>query len=361
MSPREAARLLGVSTSTIYRRIRSGEIAAVKRGRRWHITGTIGAPKMEWMKWPASNVALAFPVGMPSDVALLGLCDMPADTPVDGPGLALSMVKFQIHTAEGAKLAEEAALPHEGKVRCVFGRKDLTALWKRLGPGLRVPVRVTAYPRFYRLDEAGAAHLEGDDRGYHKGEEVRSPLYTLSMNDGAELTIDGKTEPRPGDPGPTAEEQAEIDASDRQMREEREAHERQEREIRERAARENREHNEREARERRKREQEQRRLQDQLDAQRKREDEERERERQRAAAERKRLGIRTPDSDVSKALNDPPSEDGLYLAFVNAWEGMFAPDDTDGFKAFLTDKRQDSRFTAAVDEVCKRLNWKLLG
>ena len=62
---------------------------------------------------------------------------------------------------------------------------------------------------------------------------------------------------------------------------------------------------------------------------------------------------------MTKALDDPPSEDGTYLAFVNAWNGMFAPDDVDGFRAFLTDKRQDSRFTGAVDEVCRRLGWTL--
>ena len=38
---------------------------------------------------------------------------------------------------------------------------------------------------------------------------------------------------------------------------------------------------------------------------------------------------------------------------------MFAPDDTEGFKAFLRDKRSNERFASAVDEVCKRLNWKL--
>ena len=83
---------------------------------------------MEWGKWPVSSVALAFPVGMPSDVALLGLCDMPADVPVanqyddagnalpDPVGICLSMVKFQIHDEGGEKLAEEVgACPIRGE------------------------------------------------------------------------------------------------------------------------------------------------------------------------------------------------------------------------------------------------------
>ena len=266
VSVREAARLFGVSTSTVYRWLRRGllrrfeeaGLTVGKVGRRWKIERA----QMDLSKWPVSNVTLAFPVGMPSDVALLGLCDMPADTPVDGTGIALSMVKFQIYTLEDVKLADEVSLPHDGKVQCVFGRKDLTALWKLLGPGLQVQVRITAYPRFYRLDESGAAHLEGDDRGYHAGERSWSPVYTLGMNDRAEMTIDGKAEPKPVDPGPTAEEQAARDASDRRMREEREAHERQEREARERAARENREHNERMDRERRAQEAEERQQQE---------------------------------------------------------------------------------------------------
>ena len=133
---------------------------------------------MDLSKWPVSNVSLAHPVGMPSDVALLGLCDMPADVPVanqyddagnklpDPVGICLSSVKFQIVTAGGETLAEAAGLPHYGKVRCVFGSRDLPALWQHLDQDGDVRLRVVAWPRFYELDEDGHAHLRGDDRGY---------------------------------------------------------------------------------------------------------------------------------------------------------------------------------------------------
>ena len=116
------------------------------------------APPMDVSKWPVSNVTLAFPVGMPSDVALLGLCEMPKDVPVanqyddagnklpDPVGICLSSVKFQIYTAGGEKLAEEAALPHEGKVRCVFGGKDLPAMWEHIRADGDVRVRLVAWP-----------------------------------------------------------------------------------------------------------------------------------------------------------------------------------------------------------------------
>lgn len=374
MGVTEVAGRLGVSRSTIYRWLKRGQLGRMERaglsvsrsGRRW----VFEEAGVEWDKWPVSNVRLAFPVGMPSDVALLGLCDMPADVPVanqyddvgnklpDPVGICLSMVKFQIHDEGGEKLAEEAALPHEGRVQCVFGGKDLDALWNRLVPGGLVRVRVTAYPRFYELDQKGHAHLRGDDRGYHKGAEAQSPVYTLSRNEHAELLIDGKAEPKPVDPGPTAEEQAAIDESDRRMREEREAHERKDRESRERVERENREHNERMERERREHEEAQRRSRAEAEERTSREREEREVEERRAAAERERLGIR-PDGDISRALNDPPSEDRRFLAIVNLWEAQYAPHDADGFKARLVDIRQQDQFAEAVDEVCQRLGWTL--
>ena len=86
----------------------------------------------------------------------------------------------------------------------------------------------------------GGAELFGPDRGHWPGLKVQSSRYRLSRNEAGELLIDGVAAPKPTDPGPTPEEQAAIDASDRQMAAERESHEKREQEIKDRAARENR-------------------------------------------------------------------------------------------------------------------------
>ena len=103
-------------------------------------------PKLEYMQWPVSNVTLVHPVGLPSDVALLGLCNMPTDVPVnnqyeedgtkipDPVGICLAMVQFQVWS-ENEKLAEESALPHNGVVRCVFGSKRLESTLEEVGQG----------------------------------------------------------------------------------------------------------------------------------------------------------------------------------------------------------------------------------
>lgn len=321
-------------------------------------------PQLEYMQWPVSNVTLAHPVGMPRDVALLGLCDMPTDTPVanqykddgtkipDPVGICLSMIKFQLWSGK-EKLAEEAALPHDGKVRCIFGSNDLSALFKRMD-SKTVPIHVVAYPRFYELDEKGHGHLLGDDRGYHKGEECHSSVYQLSFNQERKILIDGEAEPENVDPGPTAEEAAAMAEHDRIMREEREKRLAKERELKERVARENREHNEKIEREKKEHEQEQRRIKADEKARRKQEKIEAKREKERAAKERKKLGIKDP-SDVSKALKNPPSEDGNYMALVNLWEAQYAPHDLDGFRKRLVDIKQNAEFEGAVDEIFKRI------
>ena len=108
------------------------------------------------------------------------------------------------------------------------------------------------------LMKKGHAHLNGNDRGHFAGAECRSPVYQLSFNQERQLLIDGEAEPEQVDPGPTAEEQAAIDESDRIMREEREEYERKERELKERVERENREHNEKIAKEKKQHEKDKR-------------------------------------------------------------------------------------------------------
>ena len=323
---------------------------------------------MNLSKWPVSNVTLGHFPKTRSDVVLLGLCDMPADTPTvnrydqdgqklpDPRGPALLMVMFQLWAIYHGprKVAETVGGLHEGKSRGGFSQSDLTPLWSLLDENDVVTVRLDVWPRFANIVKDGEAELFGPDRGHWPGEKVQSSRYRLSLDENGQLLIDGVAAPEPTDPGPTAEEQAAIDASDRQMAAEREAHERGEREIKERAARENRENDERIERERREQEEAGRRADESTAAERRRHAEEQRREKERAAKERERLGIK-PAGEVYETLS--ASEDGAVLAFANAWSAMFAPDDTDGFKALL--RKERPAHTEAVDEVCRLLGWSL--
>ena len=336
---------------------------------------------MEVKQWPVSNVTLGHFPKTRSEVVLQALCDMPADTPTvnryerderypsseergwrklpDPRGPALLMTMFELWAPyHEEKLAQTVGGLHEGKSRGGFSRDDLVPLWRLLDSNDVVTVRIIAWPRFANIVRDGEADLFGPDRGHWPGKKVLSSRYRLSRDEDGQLLIDGVAAPKPTDPGPTPEEQAAIDASDRQMAAEREAHERREQEIKDRAARENREHNERMEQERAERAEEQRRAQEEADARVAAERAENERLDREAAKERERLGIRGPD-DIMKALSDPPSEDGLYLALVNLWSAQYAPDDTDGFKARLADIRRQGQFAPAVDEVCRRLGWSL--
>ena len=207
--------------------------------------------------WPVSNVTLGHFPRTRSEVVLQALCDMPADTPTvnryerderypsseergwrklpDPRGPALLMVKFQLWaTYHGEKLAETAGGLHEGKSRGGFSRKDLAPLWRLLETNSVVTVCIEAWPRFANIVRDGEAELLGPDRGHWPGLMVESSRYRLSQDEDGQLLIGGVAAPKPTDPGPTAEEQAAIDASDRQMAAEREAHERREQEIKDR-------------------------------------------------------------------------------------------------------------------------------
>ena len=336
---------------------------------------------MDLSKWPVSNVTLGHFPKTRSDVVLLALCDMPADTPTvnryerderhpsseergwrklpDPRGPALLMVMFQLWAIYHGprKVAETVGGLHEGKSMGGFSQRDLAPLWNLLDENDVVTVRIDAWPRFANIVKYGEAELFGPDRGHWPGEKVQSSRYRLSLSENGELLIDGVAAPKPTDPGPTAEELAAIDASDRQMREEREAHERREREIRERAARENRENDERIARERREREEEQRQSRVREDARIAREAKEREEEDRRAAAERERLGIKEPGA-ITDALYASSVETGEYLALVNLWTSTYDPHDIDGYKARIKEiAASDPRFTDAVDEVRRCLGW----
>ena len=328
---------------------------------------------MDLSKWPVSNVILGHFVKTGSNVVLQAGCDMPADTPTvnrydqdgrklpDPRGPALLMTMFQLWAIYHGprKVAETVGGLHEGKSRGGFSQSDLAPLWNLLDENDVVTVRLDVWPRFANIVRDGEAELFGPDRGHWPGEKVQSSRYRLSLGENGQLLIDGVAAPKPTDPGPTAEEQAAIDASDRQMREEREAHEKREREIKDRAARENREHNERMGLERDHREEEQRRQRAEAEARIARERAENEAEQRRAAAERAKLGIKEPGA-ITKALYESSVETGEYLSLVNLWTSTYEPHDIDGFKARLKEiAASDARFTDAVNEVCRCLGWSL--
>ena len=128
-------------------------------------------------------------------------CDMPKDTPVsnqyddanepipDPVGMCSQSVDFRLHDADtGEKLAENTALLHEGHV--VSKPRDRQELWRRLTPGTSIRVKLVACPMFYFLNEQGAmmGYAIGN-QGYFKGEEVESPVYTLTMDHDGNVSV----------------------------------------------------------------------------------------------------------------------------------------------------------------------------
>ena len=149
---------------------------------------------MDVSKWPVSNVTLGHFPKARSDVVLLGLCDMPVDTPVvnrydqdgrklpDPRGPALLMTMFQLWAIyHDQKVAETVGGLHEGMSRGGFSQRDLTPLWKLLDKNDVVTVRVVAWPRFANIVKDGEAELFGPDRGHWPGKKVFSSRYRLSL------------------------------------------------------------------------------------------------------------------------------------------------------------------------------------
>ena len=116
---------------------------------------------MDVSKWPVSNVTLGHFPKARSDVVLLALCDMPADTPVvnqydqdgrklpdpRGPALLMTMFHLVAIYHNNEKVAETVGGLHEGKSRGGFSQSDLAPLWSLLDTNDVVTVRVVARPR----------------------------------------------------------------------------------------------------------------------------------------------------------------------------------------------------------------------
>lgn len=233
MTVRELAKRLGVSASTIYRRIKKGIIKATKVGRRWKIQQET---EMEWHpqvnkrfavqdglkpedfqfeQWPVSNVRLENSESR--HAAFYFKCDVPDDIPLDNQyiqekdrkpgveyepaekgwlkipdpvGMCLSGVTFQLYSETHDLLCEKSSLPVEGTVQTQPG--DRIELWNRLTPGTSINVKLVVYPMFYYLKEDGSAMnaYAASNQGYFKGKEVVSQTYRLDMDQDGNVRVD---------------------------------------------------------------------------------------------------------------------------------------------------------------------------
>ena len=229
MTVKEYARRFGLSVSAVYYRIRKGIIQAFKRNRRWYIPPPmeekpmdwhpqvakrmaqqdgLGPEDFQWSEWPVFKVRLEN-----SDsrhYPFYYRCDMPEDTPVsnqyvetkdrkpgvvyeptewpgwlkapDPVGICLQSVEFRLYDAEtNEELSEADTLLSDGVA--TSKPADRERLWQVLTPDTSLKVKLVAYPEFYYLNAEGSmvGYAIGN-QGYFKGEEVESPVYTLSMD-----------------------------------------------------------------------------------------------------------------------------------------------------------------------------------
>ena len=154
----------------------------------------------QFEQWPVSNVRLEN-----SDsrhYPFYFRCDMPKDTPVsnqyddagnkipDPVGMCLQSVDFRLHDADtGARLAENVSLLTDGEA--VSKPRDRQPLWSVLTPGTSIRVKLTAFPDFYFLNEQGGmVGYANTSDGQFKGEEVESPVYTLSMDHDGNVRVE---------------------------------------------------------------------------------------------------------------------------------------------------------------------------
>lgn len=215
MTVKKYAKKLGVSVSTIYRRIRQKLIKAVKRKRRWVITTeekTTPKPKNRHVEWPwyvrqdaamedgLSAEDFIFDHLLPSTPYLkteirgrrsnlMCICDVPKDIPITKEGMCVSSVQFRVLEWKGKKLLAEAdSLPVNGKAMAWVSNGKRVSLWKKCGPGQSLKICVEVFLRMYyvHIDEKGKVHGRLDylrgNQGYAHGEKVRSGPYILSQD-----------------------------------------------------------------------------------------------------------------------------------------------------------------------------------
>lgn len=243
MSVADAAKHFGVSRSTIYRRIKRGQLSARKVGHKWIVEldspRPVDRPTVQgwhpqihrrtaekngrtpadftWLNYPISDVRLALP---PRNVAqmLLYSAKLPVETPqvnqyfkaearepgkeykpvqfgsetwwaLQVSGTALSRVKFLLIDAVDGEVLHEASTGHiEGLVEGGMGegpKAREARLWKYLLPGKTLRVRLEAVPLFFPYVDpetgSGGNEYATVNDGYLGGEVVISPEYELRL------------------------------------------------------------------------------------------------------------------------------------------------------------------------------------
>ncbi len=175
----------------------------------------LGPADFQWGQWPVSNVRIENSQSRHYPFYLR--CDMPAGTPVsnqyiedrdrkpgmqyeptewpgwvkvpDPVGLCLQSVEFRLYdAATSERLSEADTLLSDGVA--TSKPADRERIWSVLTPGTQVKVKLVAYPEFYFLNEQGAmvGYAIGN-QGYFKGDEVESPVYTLTMDHDGNVSV----------------------------------------------------------------------------------------------------------------------------------------------------------------------------
>lgn len=241
MSVNEAAEYFNVSRSTIYRRIRSGELTARKVNRRWIIEASMDwhpqiarryaeadgrtPADFRWLEYPVSDVRLAHPAWDDLSVWVLRyFAEMPTDTPhinqyeqdesgnwirlPEPRGSVLSSLRFSlIDLADGAELDTDGRDHDNGQVQGGL-TEGAPLLWERLSHGASLQVRLDAMPLFFPYNDpetgSGNNHYSAVNDGYLNGETASSREHTLALTIDGVLLIDGqpRPEPPPPEPGP---------------------------------------------------------------------------------------------------------------------------------------------------------------
>lgn len=142
----------------------------------------------------------------PAEIVLAYRCDIPKETPqcnqynlIDGnyiaipdpKGICLEAIETQVIIAETGAVVDEDGRGHiDGKVVGSFTDK----LFEKLNltdAGDTVKVRLTSKPRFFWLNDEGGADMTycNNSNGSFNGEQIESPIYTLSMDADGKLVI----------------------------------------------------------------------------------------------------------------------------------------------------------------------------
>lgn len=173
-----------------------------------------------WMQYPISNVRFSLPFQGEQHRTLIYEAEISPDTPQTNQyfkaderdpgktykevlfgsetwyelvvtGTALSRVKFSLIDLADHEVLHESATGHiDGAVEAGMGQGPAARdalLWKRLTPGTTLRVRLEAIPLFFPYCDpetgSGGTEYAMQNNGYHGGDVVVSPEYTLAMTE----------------------------------------------------------------------------------------------------------------------------------------------------------------------------------